>query len=259
MKRRFPALALSACLPLFYAGPLALVGSQGALAQVPTADVAREAKEKQTAGCMTRAAAAKAAAVSPIQGVKGSLVAPSTAATSVTAGTASVTGLPPNGPTASPNSGLGTFTGTTVSGIDLGALTGAGAGGGSSVTLGQSSVATVGQVVGALSGLAAALKMNGPALNSATLAIGSMTAAQGAWNQNTSARIGAAAVWGQAIQTATTALELRNLMLLQQAARASAQASVMTYDATRAALVAPAVAATITSTTNLYFAPTATK
>ena len=257
MKRRFPALALSACLPVFFAGPLALVGSHGALAQVPTADVAREAKERQTAGCMTRAAAAKAATVQPSQGVKGSLAAPSAAAPSATIGAVSVTGLPSSGATANTNSGLGTFAGSTVSGINLGALTGAGAG--SVVTLGQSSVATMGQVVGALSGLAAALKMNGPALNGAAAAIGSMTAAQGAWNQNTSARIGAAAVWGQAIQTATTALELRNLMLLQQAARASAQASVMTYDATRAALVAPAVAATITSTTNLYFAPTATK
>ena len=257
MKRRFPALALSACLPVFFAGPLALVGSHGALAQVPTADVAREAKERQTAGCMTRAAAAKAATVQPSQGVKGSLAAPSAAAPSATIGAVSVTGLPSSGATANTNSGLGTFAGSTVSGINLGALTGAGAG--SVVTLGQSSVATVGQVVGALSGLAVALKMNGPALNSVAVAIGSMTAAQGAWNQNTSARIGAAAVWGQAIQTATTALELRNLMLLQQAARASAQASVMTYDATRAALVAPAVAATITSTTNLYFAPTATK
>ena len=257
MKRRFPALALSACLPVFFAGPLALVGSHGALAQVPTADVAREAKERQTAGCMTRAAAAKAATVQPSQGVKGSLAAPSAAAPSATIGAVSVTGLPSSGATANTNSGLGTFAGSTVSGINLGALTGAGAG--SVVTLGQSSVATMGQVVGALSGLAAALKMNGPALNGAAAAIGSMTAAQGAWNQNTSARIGAAAVWGQAIQTATTALELRNLMLLQQAARASAQASVMTYDATRAALVAPAVAATIPSTTNLYFTPTATK
>ena len=259
MKRTTAALALSFGLPVFLAGPLELVASHRAIAQVPTADVAREAKERQTAGCTTRAAAAKAATLQPSQGVKGSLATPSAATPSAAVGAANVTGLPSTGASASTNSGLGTFAGSTVSGINLGALTSAGVGTGSGVTLGQSSVATVGQVVGALSGLAAALKMNGPALNNAAMAIGSMTAAQGAWNQNTSARIGAAAVWGQAIQTATTALELRNLMLLQQAARASAQASVMTYDATRAALVAPAVAATITSTTNLYFAPTATK
>jgi hypothetical protein len=257
MKRTTAALALSLGLPVILAGPLELVASHRAVAQVPTADVAREAKERQTAGCTTRAAAAKAATVQPSQGVKGSLAAPSAAAPSATIGAVSVTGLPSSGGTANTNSGLGTFAGSTVSGINLGALTGAGAG--SVVTLGQSSVATVGQVVGALSGLAAALKMNGPALSGAAAAIGSITAAQGAWNQNTSTRIGAAAVWGQAIQTATTALELRNLMLLQQAARASAQASVMSYDATRAALVAPAVAATIPSTTNLYFTPTATK
>ena len=130
----------------------------------------------------------------------------------------------------------------------------------SSVTLGQSSVATVGQSVGALSGLAAALQINGPALNVAATAIGSVTAAQGAWNQNTSARIGAASVWGQAIQTATIALQLRNLILLQQTARASAQSSVLTYDAARAALVNPGPAATIPSTkTSLYFTPATAK
>jgi hypothetical protein len=259
MKRRFAALALSIAGPLFFPGPLVLVGSPGALAQVPTADVAREAKETQTAGCTTRAAAANAATVQPSQGVKGSLVAPSAAAPSATVGAASVTGLPSAGATAITNSGLGTFAGSTVSGVNLSALTSAGAGAGAVLTLGQSSVATVGQAIGALSGLAAALQMNGPALNGAGAAIGGVNAAQGAWNQNTSARIGAASVWGQAIQTATMALQLRNLILLQQTARASGQASVMTYDATKAALVTATPAATIPSTTSLYFTPTTTK
>jgi len=257
MKRTTAALALSLALPAFLAGPLELAASHGAVAQVPTADVAREAKERQTAGCTTRAAAAKAATVEPSQGVKGSLATPSAAAPSAAVGAANVTGLPSTGATISTNSGLGTFVGSTVSGINLGALTSAGAG--SPVTLGQSSVATVGQAVGALSGLAAALQMNGPALNGAGAGIGSINAAQGAWNQNTSARIGAASVWGQAIQTATIALQLRNLMLLQQTARASGQASVMTYDATKAALVTPAPMATFPSTTSLYFTPTKTK
>ena len=257
MKGTIAALALSFGLPVFLAGPLELVAPHRAIAQVPTADVAREAKERQTAGCTTRAAASKAATVQPSQGVKGSLAAPSAAVPSAAVGAASVTGLPSTGATVSTNSGLGTLAGSTVSGINLGALTSAGAG--SVVTLGQSSVATVGQAVGALSRLAAALQMNGPALNGAGAGIGSINAAQGAWNQNTSARIGAAAVWGQAIQTATMALQLRNLMLLQQTARASAQASVMTYDATKAALVTPAPLATVPSTTSLYFMPTKTK
>ena len=260
MTGRTAAFALSFGLPVLLAGPLFLVTSEGAFTQVPTTDVARQVKERQTAGCTTRAAAANAATVQPSQGVKGSLAAPTVAAASVTAGTANVTGLPPNGPTANTNSGLGTFAGTTVSGIDLGGITSAGAGAGSAVTLGQSSVATVGQSVGALSGLAAALQINGPALNGAAAAIGSVTAAQGAWNQNTSARIGAASVWGQAIQTATIALQLRNLILLQQTARASAQSSVLTYDAARAAFVNPGPATTIPSTTtSLYFTPATAK
>ena len=257
MKRTLAALALSIAGPVFCAGPLVFAESPGALAQVPTADVAREGKETQTAGCTTRAAAANAATVQPSQGVKGSLVAPSAAASSATVGATSVSGLPSAGAAAITNSGLGTFAGSTVSGINLGALTSASTG--SVVTLGQSSVATVGQAVGALSGLAAALQVNGPALNGAGAAIGAMNAAQGAWNQNTSARIGAASVWGQAMQTATVALQLRNLMLLQQTARASGQASVMTYDASKAAFVTPTPVATIPSATSLYFTPTTTK
>src|SRR5271163_420095 len=250
MKRTLAALALSIAGPVFCAGPLVFAEPSGALAQVPTADVAREAKETQTAGCTTRAAAANAATVQPSQGVKGSLVAPSAAASSATVGATSVSGLPSAGATTITNSGLGTFAGSTVSGINLGALTSASAG--SVVTLGQSSVATVGQAVGAL-------QVNGPALNGAGAAIGAMNAAQGAWNQNTSARIGAASVWGQALQTATVALQLRNLMLLQQTARASGQASVMTYDASKAAFVTPTPVATIPSATSLYFTPTTTK
>jgi hypothetical protein len=257
MKRTLAALALSIAGPVFCAGPLVFAEPSGALAQVPTADVAREAKETQTAGCTARAAAANAATVQPSQGVKGSLVAPSAAASSATVGATSVSGLPSAGAAAITNSGLGTFSSSTVSGINLGALTSASAG--SVVTLGQSSVATVGQAVGALSGLAAALQVNGPALNGAGAAIGAMNAAQGAWNQNTSARIGAASVWGQAMQTATVALQLRNLMLLQQTARASGQASVMTYDASKAAFVTPTPVATIPSATSLYFTPTTTK
>lgn len=248
MKRTF-ALALMFAWPFLLAGPLR------ALAQVPVADVAREAKETQTAGCMTRAAASKAATVQPSQGVKGSMVAPGAAAPSAAVGDAEVMGLPSASVNQGTNSGLGAYAGSSVSGIDLSALTSAGAGASSVATLGGSSVATVGQVVGALSSLSSALQSNGPALNNAGVAIGALSTAQGAWNQNTSARIGGASVWGQAVQTATLALQLRNLMLLQQTARASGQAVVMTYDATRATLVTLAPAATSGSTASVYFAP----
>ena len=248
MKRTFAVLLTSIACPLFF------VGSPGALAQTSVADVAREAKETQTAGCTGRAAAFKAATAPPSQGVKGSFVAPSGAAPSAAIGGAGVMGLPA---AAGSNSGFGTYSGGAVSGIDLSALTASGGGASSITTLGPSSVATVGQAVAALSGLALALKSNGSALNGAGAAIGSLSAAQGAWNQNTSTRIGGAAVWGQAIQTATVALRLRNLMLLQQTARASAQAAVMTYDPAKATLVTVAPSATNASTASVYFTPTA--
>jgi hypothetical protein len=64
-----------------------------------------------------------------------------------------------------------------------------------------------------------------------------LSAAQAAWTQNTSARIGGVSIWGQAVQVASLTLQLRNLILLQQATRASGQAQVMTYNPAMAVLV----------------------
>ncbi|WP_158816102.1 hypothetical protein [Methylocapsa sp. S129] len=230
---------------------LALAETSPALAQVPVADTAREAKETQTAGCMARAAVAKSATVQPSQGLKGSMVAPSPAAPSAAVGGTNVLGAAPAAGTT--GAGLGSFTGSTVSGIDFSALTGApsSAASPSVSTLGQSSVATVGQATNSLSGLTSALQSNNPALVGAGLAIGTLSAAQSAWNQNTSARIGGASVWGQAIQIGTLAVQLRNLMLLQQTARASGQAQVMTYNAATAVLVNGAPTAPDNSTASV--------
>jgi hypothetical protein len=232
MKRNAAALALS----------IALCSS--AVAQVPVADTAREAKETQTAGCMARAAVSKGATTQPTQGVKGSMVAPSAAAPSAQVGDASVTGLASSGAGAT-NTGLGSFSGSTVSGVDFSKLTTPSINGAAAApALGPSSVATIGQTVNGLSSLTSALQSNGPSLASAGAAIGTLSAAQAAWSQNTSARIGGVSIWGQAIQVASLTLQLRNLMLLQQAARASGQAQVMTYNAAAAILVggAPAIA-----------------
>jgi hypothetical protein len=211
---------------------------------VPVADTAREVKETQTAGCTVRAAASKGATLQPAQGIKGSLVAPSPAASSAEVGATSVTGLGSTG-VGVPSTGLGSFSGTTVGGVNLSNLASSptGAGATSPPSLGPSSVATLGQIVNGLSGLGSALQSNGPTLLAAGAAIGSLSAAQAAWSQNTSARIGGVSIWGQAIQVGSLALQLRNLMLLQQTARASGQAEVMTYNGAAAVLVggAPAV------------------
>lgn len=217
-----------------------------ALAQVPVADTAREAKETHIAGCVVRAAVSKGATLPPAQGVKGSMVAPSAAAPSAQVGADAVTGLPSTGAAGGASTGLGSFSGGTVSGVDFSNLTAPTATGAAAPTasLGPSSVATVGQAVNGLSSLATALQANGPSLISAGAAIGSLSAAQAAWTQNTSARIGGVSIWGQAIQVGSLALQLRNLMLLQQTARASGQAQVMTYNAAAAVLVgsAPVIA-----------------
>jgi hypothetical protein len=218
---------------------LAAALASSALAQVPVADSAREAKETQTAGCVARAAVSRGATLQPVQGVKGSMVAPSAAAPSAQVGAASVTGLPSTGAAGGASTGLGSFSGSTVGGVDFSNLTAPTATGTPAPTasLGPSSVATVGQAVNGLSSLTAALQSNGPFLNGAGATIGALSAAQAAWSQNTSARIGGVSIWGQAIQVGSLALQLRNLMLLQQTARASGQAQVMTYNAVAAVLV----------------------
>ena len=211
--------------------------SSTAFAQVPVADTAREGKETQTAGCMARAAASKGAAVQPTQGVKGSMVAPSAAGPSAQTGDASVTGLPASGAVAA-STGLGAFSGSAVAGVDFSNLTTPSTRLSSPApSLGPSSVATVGQTVSSLSSLSAALQSNGSSLSTAGGAIGMLSAAQAAWSQNTSARIGGVSIWGQAVQVASLTLQLRNLILLQQATRASGQAQVMTYNPAIAVLV----------------------
>ena len=221
---------------------LLIAAASPAFAQVPVADSAREAKETQTAGCMARAAASKDATVQPTQGVKGSMVAPSAASSSAQVGDASVTGLPSGGSDA-PSTGFGTFAGSTVGGIDFSNLTGSQSALPSlGQALGPPSVATLGQAVSSFSSLAAAIQSNRSSLSSAGATIGALSAAQAAWSQNTSGRIGGVSIWGQAIQVASLTLQLRNLMLLQQTARASGQAQVMTYNPATAVLVGGAKA-----------------
>src|SRR5579863_9613510 len=116
--------------------------ASSALAQVPVSDTAREAKETQTAGCVARAAVSKGATLAPVQGVKGSMVAPSAAAPSAQVGTAPVTGLPSTGAAAT-STGLGSFSGGTVGGVDFSNLTPSTAGASPAAPiLGPSSVAT---------------------------------------------------------------------------------------------------------------------
>jgi hypothetical protein len=214
--------------------PLFALLASSALAQVPVADVAREAKETQTAGCVARAATSKGATLQPAQGVKGSMIAPSVAGPSAQVGASNVTGLGSIAGSAVGDADFGNFISASILATKM--L--------SASSLAPSSAATVRQVVNGLSAVTSAVQTNGPSLLGASATIGSVATAQAAWSQNTGARIGAASIWGQAIQVGSLSLQLRNLMLLQQAAKASGQAQVMTYDAAAAVLVggAPTVA-----------------
>jgi hypothetical protein len=181
-----------------------------ALAQVPVNDAARTTQETNTAACMQRARTFKQSSVTPSRGV----------ATSVTskgdlAGIQQVNGADISGPP---------FSGTSIANSDLSIL----------LAVGQSVQAlktkNTGQVVSALAAVAAAISANTSTLKNQATAIGTANSLQGAFDQNTAARLSGAQIWNQTIQAVTTTVRLRNQRLVDQAAAESAATKVMTYD-----------------------------
>jgi hypothetical protein len=200
---------------------LSLIGAfvtTGALAQVPTNDAARLKEEDKTARCMLRSRTYKDNTVKPTEGVKESVVAPKVGGASMNAGVSNVL-------TAAPTAGV-------VNGVDVGALVGG--------TLGVigaiqgKNYAAMAQSIGAL---AAVIEANMQGLNQGKAQIGSVQSLQGAWDQNSQARIGTVGVWGQAIQAGSIRLQYENDKLIRQLEEASQRQKIMTYDPAKARLV----------------------
>jgi hypothetical protein len=208
----------------FAAGAIALLSS-AAIAQVPVADAPRGTTEKGIADCTAKARQYKSQTLSPTQGVKGSVATPGDGGTGSNAGSASVSGV--NAPAS-----------RTVANVDLSNLTSASSVSSGAATAGGVSVGAVNQATSSLSATGGAMSQNVNALNGLGASIGSVNTAQGGWDQNSASRMGAASVWGQAIQLGTLILQLRNQALMQRTMASSQTAVVMSYDAAAARLAA---------------------
>ena len=115
-------------------------------------------------------------------------------------------------------------------GVDLlGVIANAGAG--------KNAGGALAQAVAAVAAVAGAMQQNTGGLKTAGGVVGSLSPVQGAWDQNSAARVGSAGLWNQALQGATIAANAQTQRLIQQSATASAASKVMTYDPSHAALV----------------------
>jgi hypothetical protein len=200
---------------------LSLLGAlltTGAVAQVPVNDAARLKEEDKTARCMLRSRTYKDNTLKPTEGVKGSVVAPKAGGASMNAGTSYVIG---------PGQSSG-----VVNGVDVGVLVGG--------TLGVinavqgKNYAAMAQSIGAL---AAVIEANMQGLNQGKSQIGSVQSLQGAWDQNSQARVGTVGIWGQAIQAGSMRLQYQNDRLIRMLDEASNRQKMLTYDRSKARLV----------------------
>ena len=196
------------------------VGTGMAAAQVPVGDVAREGKETAIANCVTKYKDSKAKTLQPAQGIKGSMAAPTDGGAAAGVGDAGLMGS------------ASTATIGSLGGVNLGSLSGA-------PPITSDFMGMLSQTLGGLAAVSGGVQSNKSGLQTAVAIIGTLSALDNGWRQNSGARLGSAAVWGQAIQLGTTLLQLRQNELLRQAAGASAASQVMTYDPTKARLVGP--------------------
>jgi len=178
-----------------------------AMAQVPVNDAARTDTETRTRVCMTRARTFKQAAVAPSRRVTISVTS-----THDTAGMGGVSGQSVFGVT---------FSGTTIAGSEFHILAAAAG------SIAAIKTENVGQVLNSLAAVAAAIAANQSALKAQSTTIGASTTQQGAFDQNSIARLSAAQVWNQAIEAVNTRNSMRNQKLLDQAAGESALSNFM--------------------------------
>ena len=194
-----------------------------AMAQVPVNDSERTKREAETRTCMERARTYKQRAEAPTKDVQGSVAHPGGTSTASGAGSLAQAG--------GGNVMGGALSGTSVGGVDLAGIM-AVAGGVAALKS-----ENAGQAVNAMSAVSAAIAANKNGLATQGQANGSVNSIQGAFDQNSSDRLSEASVWGQAVQSGTTTLQLRNQQLLDQTVAASATSNIMDYDKLKARLI----------------------
>jgi hypothetical protein len=206
----------------------ACVFAGSALAQVPVADVQREAKETATASCMTAAQQFNTQTVAPTKGTQSSVVAPgaATAAPTAAVGTANLTGGA-GAPSAVASLSAGATSTGSVASINLSPLVNSGGSAFGGAQGGAFNIGTAIQALGAIAAVTAGLQTNSGALTTASQAVGALNPSQGAWDQNSAARLAGSGVWNQAVQAADVTMQLRNQILMSRIMAASAAANFM--------------------------------
>lgn len=200
-------------------------------AVVPVIDPPREGTEKSIADCMKKVRVYKDQTLEPSKGITKSHNTPGSAAGSVPpAGGADVSGSQADAPSGS------------LSNMDLSNLTPAQPANGPAAYTPQSlNLKTSAQTVSSLQNMASALASNTSEQRYASLAIGALPLAQGAWDQNSQARSNNGALWNQLIMAGLLTTQLVNQRNVNVTGGSSYAANIFSFDPARATFVEPRV------------------
>jgi len=215
--RRELSLAIAFCLV-----------AESGFAAIPVTDSQRETQEKKISDCMQKARVLKQDTLKPSQGITKSVKTPGSATGSVPqAGTTNVTGQA--------SSALG-----YVSGIDYSALVPAQtSGGATTVTPASLGLNTAAQAVLALSNVSTGIQGNKAGQLIAALAMGGLSLAQGAWDQNSLARANNGAQWNQVLMTTLMTAKLFNQRGVNILGGSSGAANILTFLPSQATFITP--------------------
>ena len=205
-----------------------LIGD-AAFGTIPVTDKQRETQEKKISDCMQKARVYKQDTLKPSQGITKSVSTPGSAAGTVPqTGVTNVTGQGASG-------ALG-----NVSGIDFSSLVPAQSGNGSTAaTPGSLGLDTSAEAVLALTNVSTGIGTNKTGQLIAALAMGSLSLAQGAWDQNGFARANNGGEWNQVLMTALMTARLFNQRGVNLLGGASNAASLLTFLASQASFINP--------------------
>lgn len=199
----------------------AFLFSPTAFAAVPVADAPREKTEKSISDCMKKARQSKDETLKPSKGITGSVKAPGTGAGQTPGGTKDVTGTSAEA-------------GNKVGKLDVAPVMADGP-----QSVGGLSVKAAAQSVASSQAVSTALTESVSGFQSTGNSIGGLDPIQGAWNQNSLAKVGNGSLWNQAIQVSAMVSDLVTQSALRGVSSTSADAWVMTFDPALMMLAGP--------------------
>jgi len=204
------------------------LAAEAARGAIPVTDNQREIQEKKISDCMQTARVYKQDSVKPSQGITKSVSTPGSATGTVPqAGTANVTGAGASG-------ALG-----YVSGIDYSSLVPAQGVSQAAVTPASLGLDTSAEAVLALTNVSAGVEANKAGQLIAALAMGGLSLAQGAWDQNGLARTNNGGEWNQVLMSSLMTARLFNQRGVDMLGSASKAASLLTFLPAQASFIDP--------------------